>query len=419
MNTKLIFSIAKLLLIARWRQTLVAAVGVAFGIAMFIALLGFMNGLNDLLDGLVLNRVPHIRLYHEIKPNPIQPIEAMGFNKNGHNFISSLKSGPAREAIYNEAAILSVVRRDPLVLGATPRITTQAFFNSGAVHISGIINGLDIVDEIRLFHFKEYVVQGDPMDLKNVGNSIVLGKSLATLLLVDIGDVIRVTTPIGNRFPLKVVGFFQSGLNDIDKVQSYVSVSTAQKLMSQSSNYVTDIYIKLKDMEQAPGLAKNYRHLFNLDAEDIQKANAQYETGSFVRNLISYAVGVTLLTVAGFGIYNILNMMIYEKMDTIAILKAIGFSGKDVNRIFLIIALSIGIAGGSVGLLFGFLVSLIIDYIPFRTEALPTVQTYPVNYSLLFYFIGVFFSLITTYLAGWFPARKASKIDPVIIIRGK
>ncbi|WP_448104459.1 ABC transporter permease [Pedobacter panaciterrae] len=419
MNSRLIFSIARLLLVARWRQTLVAAVGVAFGIAMFIALLGFMNGLNDLLDGLVLNRVPHIRLYHEIKPNPIQPIELSTGHQNGHNFISSIKSGPAREAIYNEEAILAAVRKDSRVLGATSRITTQAFFNSGVVHISGVINGLDVAGEINLFHFKEYVVQGNVMDLKHAGNSIVLGKSLAALLLVEIGEVVQVTTPNGNRFPLKVVGFFQSGLNDIDKVQSYVSVATAQKLMSRPSNYVTDIYIKLKDIRRAPGLAKTYGDLFHLDAEDIQKANAQYETGSFVRSLISYAVGVTLLTVAGFGIYNILNMMIYEKMDTIAILKAIGFSGKDVNRIFLIIALTIGIAGGACGLLFGFLVSLIIDSIPFKTEALPTVETYPVNYSLLFYLIGAFFSLATTYLAGWFPARKASKIDPVIIIRGK
>jgi lipoprotein-releasing system permease protein len=144
-----------------------------------------------------------------------------------------------------------------------------------------------------------------------------------------------------------------------------------------------------------------------------------FETGSFVRTLISYAVGITLLVVAGFGIYNILNMMIYEKMDTIAILKATGFSGRDVRKIFLGIALTIGLLGGLLGLLFGFLLSLLIDQIPFNTAALPTITTYPVNYNPKFYIIGIAFSLITTYLAGFFPARKASNIDPVIIIRGK
>lgn len=234
-----------------------------------------------------------------------------------------------------------------------------------------------------------------------------------------IGDVVYVTTPAGNQFPLKVIGFYQSGINDIDKVHSYASVFTVQKLMAKASNYITDIHIKLKDIDRAPQVAKEYASLFHVDAEDIQKANAEFETGNFVRSLISYVVGVTLLTVAGFGIFNILNMMIYEKMDTIAILKAVGFSGKDVNRIFLIIALFIGIAGGFAGLLFGFLLSLIIDQVPFRTTTFPTVTTYPVDYSLIFYAVAACFSLVTTYFAGWFPARKARNVDPVVIIRGK
>ena len=114
-----------------------------------------------------------------------------------------------------------------------------------------------------------------------------------------------------------------------------------------------------------------------------------------------------------------MNMMIYEKMDSIAILKATGFSGKDVNRIFITIALSIGIFGGILGLIFGFGLSALIDQVPFNTQALPTIKTYPVNYNPVFYVIGAVFSIVTTYLAGYFPSRKASKIDPVIIIRGK
>jgi lipoprotein-releasing system permease protein len=112
-------------------------------------------------------------------------------------------------------------------------------------------------------------------------------------------------------------------------------------------------------------------------------------------------------------------MMIYEKMDSIAIMKAIGFSGKDVNLIFIFIALSIGVFGGILGLLVGFGMSNIIDNIPFNTESLPTIKTYPINYNPSFYIIGGIFSIVTTYFAGYFPSRKASKIDPVIIIRGK
>ncbi len=159
--------------------------------------------------------------------------------------------------------------------------------------------------------------------------------------------------------------------------------------------------------------------MFVIDAEDIQTANAQFETGTRIRLIISYSVGITLLIVAGFGIYNILNMMIYEKMESIAILKATGFSGKDVQFVFMIIALSIGIVGGLIGLLLGFSLSSVIDQIPFNTASLPTIKTFPINYNPKFYFIGATFSVITTFFAGWFPASKASKVDPVVIIRGK
>ena len=110
MKVKLISSIAKSLLLARWRQTLVAAVGVTFSIAMFIALLSFMTGLNDLLDGLVLNRTPHVRLYNEIQPSKNQPINASLSYKNQYNFIRSVKSGNSRQEIYNSAAIIQTLK---------------------------------------------------------------------------------------------------------------------------------------------------------------------------------------------------------------------------------------------------------------------------------------------------------------------
>ncbi len=419
MNIKLIMTIAKSLLLARWKQTLVAAVGVTFSITMFITLLGFMSGLNDLLDGLILNRTPHIKLFNEIKASKDQPIDLSNKFKGSYHFINSIKPSNARLEIYNNGAILKTLKNDSRVKGIAPKIVAQVFYNVGAIDVTGVINGIDVEAENTLFFFKDYVTKGIYIDLLNVPNSIILGKGVADKMLANIGDVVQVTTPKGDRIQLKVVGFFQSGLQELDKVQSYASLATTQKLLGKSNNYITDIQIKLNDITKAPAIAMEYAKTFEIDAEDIQTANSQFETGSSVRTLISYAVGITLLIVAGFGIYNILNMMIFEKMDSIAILKATGFSGKDVNAIFLIIALSIGFFGGLFGLLFGFGLSSIIDQIPFNTAALPTIKTYPINYNPKFYTIGITFSLITTYFAGLFPARKASKIDPVVIIRGK
>jgi lipoprotein-releasing system permease protein len=412
-------SISGSLLLARLKQTIVAAVGVTFSITMFVTLLSFMSGLNDLLDGLIINRTAHIRLYNEIKPSDLQPVNLSETYKPYHNFISSVKPKKERLQIYNTGIIMDFLKADQRVSGIAPKITTQVFYNVGSIDLAGAINGIDVDAENKLFLFQDYVTDGNYIDLKNTPNSIILGKGLAEKMLADIGDNIQITTAKGERMQLKVVGYFQSGLQDIDNAQSYASINTTQKLLAESGTYITDIQIKLKDIALAPEIAKEYQKLFDLEAIDIQTANSQFETGSSVRTLISYSVGITLLIVAGFGIYNILNMMIYEKMDSIAILKATGFSGKDVNRIFIGIALTIGILGGILGLILGFGLSLAIDQIPFNTAALPTIKTYPINYNPRFYVIGAVFSIVTTYFAGYFPSRKASKIDPVIIIRGK
>ncbi|MCI2230049.1 ABC transporter permease [Polaribacter sp. MSW13] len=419
MKIKHITEISGALMRARWKQTLVAIVGVTFSIAFFISLLGFMEGLNQLLDGIVLNRTPHIRLYNDILPSKKQPIDLNATYKNHHNFISSVKPTNTRKEIYNATQIINKLNKDQRVLGVSPKITAQVFYNLGNIDLNGIINGVDVDKEAELFSFNDYVVGGNLQKLKTTLNSIILGQGAANTMRAKVGDIITVTSTEGEQFSLKVVGFFKSGIAEIDKVQSYANISTTQKILGKNSNYISDIQIKLKEMSLAPTLAHEYESFFKIDAEDIQTANAQFETGSSVRSIISYAVGVTLLIVSGFGIYNILNMLIYEKMDTIAILKATGFAGTDVKKIFISISLSIGITGAITGLLFGFLLSLSIDAIPFNSPSLPTVTTYPIDYGIQYYSIAAIFALITTFLAGWFPAKKASKIDPVIIIRGK
>lgn len=418
MNYRLILNIAVHLLQARLKQTVVAAVGVTFGIAMFITLVSFMNGMNDLLDGLMLNRTPHVRLYNEIKPSEEQPVFLSEKYKNNTNFISSIKPKDRGKAIYNSKVIIKNLKADERIIDVAPKIMEPVFFNSGTIEISGVINGIDVVAEEKLFQLSDYIPEGKISDLKQ-NNSIIIGKGLADKMLLTIGDIIKITSAKGNLASLKIVGISQIGIADIDDKTSYTSLDTAQKLMGETTNYVTDIQVKLFDISTAPALAKEFKSKYDLDTIDYQTTNSQFETGSTIRSIISYSVGIVLLIVAGFGIYNILNMMIFEKMDSIAILKATGFSGSDVKWIFISLSLIIGITGGIFGLLFGYAFSSIIDVLPFNTASLPTVKTYPINYNPIFYVIGISFALITTAIAGLFPALKASKVDPVEIIRGK
>ena len=419
MKIGILLSIAKTHLVSRKKQTIIAALGVTFGIGTYIIMMGFMNGLNDLLDGLILNRTPHIHLYNEVEPSESQPIDLHPSYRGKTAIVSSVKPKNVQLKIHNALPIISFLSRQKYIKGVTTQVKAQTFYVGGSSQINGVLTGVDIKKEKEFYSIDNYIIEGNINDLAQNEKGIILGAGVAKNLALKVGDFIQVTTIAGEIQSLKIVGMYQSGLSDIDKVQSYVNIKMAQQLLGQSNNFITDINIKLNDINEAPRMAKRMQQQFNVRAIDIQTANAQFETGSTVRTLISYAVSITLLIVAGFGIYNILNMLIYEKMNDIAILKATGFTGRDVQVIFISQAVIIGVIGGIIGLLVGFGVSVLIDQTPFDTPAMPTIKTYPIDYNPKYYFIGTIFALLSTFFAGFFPSKKAAKIDPVEIIRGQ
>jgi lipoprotein-releasing system permease protein len=419
LNWKIILNIAKTHLQTKFRQTSIAALGVTFGIGAYITLVSFMTGLNAMLDDLILNQTPHIHIYNEIEPSKQQPVDIYNEFENSMNVVHSVKPKLSPKKIHNALPILAHLNKDDKVKGAIPQIKTQIFYIAGSIEIGGNLTGIYPLEESRLFNFRDYITQGSPEKLQSTDNGILLGSGLAKKMALKLGDRIQISTIKGDVFPLKIVGVYQSGVADIDAIQSFVNVKTLQRILGEAENYITDINIKLYNIDHALAMSKTIEQQFNLTAIDINTANAQFETGTTIRNLITYAVSITLLIVAGFGIYNILNMLIYEKMNDIAILKATGFSGRDVQYIFMSQAIIIGIVGGVLGLLIGFIFTNIINTIPFRTEALPTVTTYPINFNPWFYVIGITFAMISTFFAGYLPSQKAKKVDPVKIIRGQ
>ncbi|MBR9860287.1 ABC transporter permease [bacterium] len=419
MNWRVIIQIAGRHLITRKKQTGVAALGVTFGIGTFIILMSFMTGLNGMLDGLILNRTPHVHVYNEVKPSEQQPVDYYEEFKNSFNVVRSIKPKMNQMRIHNAVELMNDLERDERVKGVTPQVSAQVFYLAGSIQLNGRLNGINVLDEVKLFNFGDYIVKGSAEELAKNSEGILLGAGVAKKLSLEIGDRVQISSFTGDLYHLKIVGIYQSGLAEFDNVQSFANVKTVQKILGEGNNYISDINVKLFDIDQSKQVSKELERVYDISAVDIETANAQFETGTQIRNLITYAVSVTLLLVAGFGIYNILNMMIYEKMNDIAILKATGFSGKDVKYIFISQAMLIGLIGGILGLVMGFMLSVAIDHAPFETEALPTIKTFPVNFNALYYIVGVSFALISTFLAGYLPSRKAEKIDPVEIIRGQ
>ena len=136
-----------------------------------------------------------------------------------------------------------------------------------------------------------------------------------------------------------------------------------------------------------------------------------------IRDTLTWVVSITLLTVAGFGIYNIMNMVISSKMKDIAILKAQGFSGKDILTIFLSQSLVIGLLGAVLGLGLGYVLSYGMSRVPFPQGEITSLKYFPVIFDTRYYLLGAGFGILTTFVAGVLPARKAGRVDPVAILR--
>ena len=414
---KLVFEIARTHLVSKPKQTIIAMLGVTFGIGMFIAMVSLMTGLNNFTEELTMTSSPDIHIYHDVTEARSSLIEQV--NEKGINLIHHQKPKAETPRLRNATQIAELIRKDTRVTGVAPSVTSQVFYNYGPVQLNGTILGVEILEEDKLFNLHEKMKEGRIEDLKANHDGIIMGSGLARKLNVRSGDRVVITTPQGYTMTLKVVGIFQMGIGTLDNIRSYANLSMVQTILEKDHLYVTDINIKLKDLHQAKAIAPEYQKTFGYKAEDWETANATFLTGSIIRNILTYSVSITLLIVAGFGIYNILNMTIYNKMKDIAILKAMGFNGNDVKMIFMIQSLVIGLIGSAMGLMIGYSLSVLISKAPFDGGDFISIDHLPVNFAPKYYIIGIVFGVVTTALAGYMPSRKASKIDPIEILRGQ
>jgi len=415
-SLRLSFGIAKTHLVSKPKQTLVAMLGVTFGIGMFVAMISLMTGLNKLTEDLAMTSSPDIRIYHDITIERVSLIQEV--NNQGINLIHHQKPKNESLKVRNAVKIAERIRQHAEVKGVSVLLNSQVFYNYGPVQLSGTISGVDILEEDKLFDLKGKMKEGRIENLITNQDGILMGSGLAKKLNARTGDRVVMTTPQGFTKSLKIVGVFQMGIGAVDNVKSYASISTVQTILQKDKTYITDINIKLYDFKRAKAIAPTLQQSFGFRAEDWETANATMLLGVVIRNILTYSVSITLLIVAGFGIYNILSITIHNKMKDIAILKAMGFSGNDVKQIFMIQSLVIGLFGSLLGLLIGFVLSYIISKAPFDGGDIFSIDHLPVNFDSTFYFIGIVFGVLTTAIAGYLPSRKASTIDPIEILRG-
>ncbi|HLP51023.1 MAG TPA: ABC transporter permease [Chitinophagales bacterium] len=413
------FEIAKTHLLAKPRQTLIAMLGVTFGIGMYILMISFMEGFNEFLEDTLLSSTPDVRLYNDINTDYTHSIlDEITDTARVLNIVHHPKPKDVTPNIKNAGKIIEDLKQDPRVLAVSPQLSTQAFYVSGPVQLNGTLNGVNILEEAQLTGLVDKMKTGKIENLLTIDNGILMGHGLANKLNVRVGDMVTLATPRGTSMRFRLVGTFQFGIGTLDNVRSYVNLSKVQQLVGRDNQYVTDISMKLKDYDNAAPMAVEFANRYGYKADDWKTTNASAMVSILIRNVMTFVVSFTLLVVAGFGIYNIMSMTIQNKLKDIAILKAEGFSSGDIRTIFLTESVTIGVFGAITGLLLGFAMSSGVYSLPFPKNDAISITHFPVVFHVKHYLFGLSFGIITTFIAGLMPSVKAGKIDPVAILRG-
>ena len=209
------------------------------------------------------------------------------------------------------------------------------------------------------------------------------------------------------------MGVFQTNNSREDNSKSYVSLATAQQLLQEGPSFITDINVNVWNPEDAPSIAPDLTSALGYKAEDWKSANKAYMAAAKMRSIVITFISFTLLIVSIFGIYNILNMTVSQKINEIAILKAMGFNGRDVVQIFVLQAVTIGAIGVALGLVMAFILISLLQHVYIGGD----IGYFPVRFEWTVFLKGTSIGLFITFLAGFVPARKAAKVDPVTIFR--
>lgn len=412
--------IAKIHLSSRKRQTIIAMLGVTFGIAMFIFMISFMKGVNKFFGDIMLSVTPDIHIYNDFKTDYSSSIAEQYFNDNKPKWIIVRHPRPKQITLNlkNSPGIITDLKSHNEVKAVSPLVSAQILFNYGPVQLGAMADGVDILEEDKLFNISDKMETGNVENLRSSDNGILLGYKLANKLQLSEGDMVTATAPTGTQMRLRVAGTYKFGISTMDEYKVYMNLSTMQQLLGKPRDFINDIRIKIKDLNKAKTLAASFNKKYGYKADSWETVNASIKAGNMIRDTLTYVVSFTLLVVAGFGIYNIMNMVITNKMKDIAILKAQGFAKKDIVQVFLSQSLIIGLAGALLGLLIGFGLSYGLSRVPFPEDEWFIIEYFPVTFETKYYLFGALFGILTTIIAGLLPALKASKIDPVAILRG-
>ncbi len=406
-------------LLSRKRQTALTLLGIVLGTAAYIAISGMMLGFQTYIIDQLVNNDAHLRISAREEMLTEHGLDEAFFPDG--TLIHWLKAPSGRKDnayIISPRSWLERLAADEEVSAASPQLVVQGLATAGKISTGVSIVGSDPEKQKMVSSIESSMLQGKFADIGNSGNRLAVGEGLLKKLGATRHETITLSVGRGSPQAFRIVSVFRMGVKGIDDTRVYASLSDVQKL-NQTPSRVSDIAIRLREVTLASATASFYNLIGPEKVQSWDQANegimSVFKTQDIVRN----AMTISILVVAGFGIYNILSLAVTHKRRDIAILRSIGFEPKDISRLFLVQGLILGLCGGLLGILCGLAACSAMGQIEVSEDRGLGGNHLMISYELMIYVKALGLALVSAAFASYFPARSAGKLEPIEIIRGE
>lgn len=404
-------------LTSRKLQTSLILLGISLGTLLFVVISGLQLGTRDYISDALLNNTSHVIISGSAQKIEKEAVTKSLYPKDNEKVRWVLPPfGRRKETrLENYLGWHKLLSNDSDVLDFAPRFITNAILSNGDFTTSLALIGTDIERQIQISSIESYMAEGSFKALSGGGNSIVIGSGVAEDLGVRVNQYVQISTGKQTPRPFKVVGITHFGNEQADRSMAFGELQRIQSL-ARSPGRVSQIAVALYDIELATQKAEFWRLFSNDKVEDWQEANKMFMEMIRVQDYSRYFITTAILIVAAFGIYNVLTIMINQKRREIAILRALGFNPGDILELILYEGMLLGISGGILGLIFGALACKAIESIQLDIQ-IGKSNNLLVSYHWSIYLYAFIAANIASIIASYIPARAASKMTPIEIIR--
>jgi lipoprotein-releasing system permease protein len=408
---KLILTIAWTHITRRARQTLVAVLGVVTGVGFSIMMAAMMEGSQDDFIATLVDALPHISITDELRAPTPQPADVVFPAAEIHGLTPEIR----RPGIKNPMATIGSLQS--WVPGAlTPSVQSKAVLRFAGRDLTVSVVGIDPRTEGSVSNLATHMREGTLNSLYRASNAILLGDRLARKLGARVNSNLTLVSARGVTLTATVVGTFHSGFRMTDETTGYVLLRTAQTLEKQIG-IINEIRVRTADPMGARLISERIGEQTGYKSISWQEAQEDLLSAITLRNVLMYTIVGAILLVASFGTFNIVATITHEKTRDIAILKSLGFRDRTIRAIFMVEALIIGLTGAVLGWGLGYLMTRGLGALEFKTP-FSDQNHLPVLYSVKHYALATAVALLSSLIAGYFPARAAARVNPVDIIRG-